>query len=175
VTKHWRTIGAVLLVLAALAPISVVLDVWHVWEDWTIEYWGWAVNLTNDALLVTVLLCLAGAWMCARGRVRSARNLTVAALVGAAVYIVGYTFLEAVLVDVSVWSAITESLRYWLFGVGYNDVGVQTFYPSQILAGPVAWLLMIAALVVIVRAGRSMRTAEAAGPQQDAPPPPLPA
>jgi hypothetical protein len=164
VTRHWRSIGAVLLLLAALAPISVVLDVWQVWEDWTLDYWTWAVNLTNDVLLLTTLLCVAGAAMCVAGRRAAARNFTLAALVGVAVYIVGYTLLQAALVDTSIWASIRENVRYWLLGIGYDEVGAQTIYPSQILAGPVAWLLMVAALVVIVRAGRSAPAAVAPEP-----------
>jgi hypothetical protein len=174
VTKHWRSIGAVLLLLAALAPISVVLDVWRVWEGWTLDYWNWAVNLTNDVLLLTTVLCLVGALMCVLGRRRAARNLTIAALVGVAIYIVGYTLLQAALVDTSIWASVGENLRYWLLGIGYDEVGAQTFFPSQILAGPVAWMLMLAALVVIVRAGRSKRDADApaALPPADASTPP---
>jgi hypothetical protein len=158
VTKHWRVVGAVLLVLAALAPLKVVTNVWRVWEDWTLEFWGWAVNLTNDFLLLTAVLCLVGAALCALGRRNAARWTTVGALVTAAIYIVGYTVLNALLVDTSIWASVRESLRYWVLGLGFDDVGTQTFYPSQILAGPVSWVLMVAALVVIVRAGR--RSAE---------------
>jgi hypothetical protein len=169
VAKHWRSIAATLLLLAALAPLDVLLDVWRVWEDWTLAYWGWAVNLTNDILLLGTLFCLFGALMCVLGRRAAARNLTVAALTCVVVYIVGYTLLTAALLDTSIWAAIRESVRYWVLGIGYDEVGVQTFYPSQIFAGPVSWVLTVAALVVIVRAGKTMPAADASALQAAGP------
>ncbi len=153
--RHWRPIGGVLLLLAAISPMVIVSEVWRVWEGWTLTSWGWALNITNDFLLASVIAAAVGAICCFAGRRKTALAFAISALVFALMSVIGYIVLNVLLVGGGVWQVVSENLKYWLLGKGYDAGGNPAFFPSSVFGGPVSWLLLLAGIVVVSAGGRT--------------------
>lgn len=147
-------IAGLLLIAAGLSPIKIISNVWRVWEDWQVADWAWAINIVNDLLIITALLCVVAGVVALTKRRDAALNIAWAAVATAVLYIVGYIVLTQLLLQGSWFEALKVSVRYWFIGEGYDSSGHRTVYVSSIFGGPISWLLLGLGIWVLIAAAR---------------------